>query len=316
MRTRSLFTTALLALLVAFGAASPGCSKKSAEPASAEATDTAPHGITEGHDGGSIVWEVKPDGKVRALVKTADGKPTDKDVKGTLLWKAPSGDTKVPLTFDEKSGMLVGSGPKLEGDLTEIRYTVTAGNAWAGALHVPAGGTDELEDSAKRAAQKSIPKGKTGPNGGIVQVVGDDVVEIVADKSSGQLRVYLLDASDKPVAIGNRKVKLGLVGGSVEEITLSPGPGGLYFVGKLGTKVDPVKLTIAITSESHTEVVLCGYEPGVVVVVGSEAPTIHLLIVVNWSIAVHGPGVIVIGDDDDGWHGHGHGHWGGHGHGH
>jgi hypothetical protein len=76
-----------------------------------------------------------------------------------------------------------------------------------------------------------------------------------------------------------------------------------------------VKLTIAITLESHTEVVLCGYEPGVVVVVGSEAPTIHLLIVVNWGIVVHGPGVIVIGDDDD-WHGHGHGHWGGHGHGH
>src|SRR5262249_46703591 len=158
-----------------------------------EAADTALRGITEGHDGGSIVWEVKPDGKVRARVKTADGKPADKSVRGTLLWKGPSGDTKVALTFDDKSGLLVGAGPRLEGDLTEIRYTITvAGTGWAGALHLPAGGTDELEESARRAARAPLPKGKTGPNGGIVQMVGDDPVEIVADKSSGQVRVYIL----------------------------------------------------------------------------------------------------------------------------
>src|SRR5262249_27790604 len=158
----------------------------------------------------------------------------------------------------------------------EIRYTITvAGSGWAGALHLPAGGTDELEDSARRAARRPLPKGKTGPNGGIVQVGGDDVVEIVAGKTSGQGPGYGLDAGYKPVTIGNRKVKLGLVGDSVEVDALAPGPGGLYFTGKLGAKVDPVKLTIADTDADHTDVVLCGYEPGVVVVVGPAAPTLH-----------------------------------------
>lgn len=331
MHARMICSTVLLAFVASItGLAGAGCSKKSSESASAEASDTAPRGITEGHDGGSIVWEVKPDGKVRALVKTADGKPADKDVRGTLLWKGASGDTKIPLTFDDKAKLLVGFGPRLASELTEIRYTVSAaGKSWAGALHVPVGGTDELEDSAQRAAQKPVPKGKTGPNGGVVQAVGDDIVEIVADKNSGQVRVYILDASYRPVSIGNRRCKLGLVGGSVELIALAPGPGGAYFTGQLGTKVDPVKLTIAITVGARTHVALCGYEPGVVVAVGSSAPSIRLLVSVSWSVDVHGPrapGVVVVGHDDDGpghghWgHGHwghgdwGHGHWGGHGH--
>jgi hypothetical protein len=324
MRTRFISTPLLLVLLAAPFAVSTGCSKGSSEPsppATAEATEPTLHGIAEGHDGGSIVWEVKPDGKVRALVKTADGKPPGRDVRGTLVWKGPSGDTKVPLTFDDKTGMLVGSGPRLEGDLTEIRYTVTvAGNGWAGALHVPAGGTDELEDSARRAVRRPLPKGRTGPNGGIVQMVGEDPVEVVADKTSGQVRAYVLDANYKPVPIGNRRAKLGLVGGSVETLALSPGPGGLYFTGRLGTKVDPVKLTIAITVEGHTDVALFGYEPGVVVVVGPEAPALHLLVAVNWSVEVHGPrapGVVVVDDEEWRFRGHwGHGHWGWHGHGH
>jgi hypothetical protein len=137
MRIRELCTALLLAFVAAAGAVSTSCSKKSSEPVSADSTDTEPHGIAEGHDGGTIVWEVNPDGRVRALVKTADGKPVDKDLRGRLLWKGPSGEAKVALHSDENSGLLVCSGPRLEGDLTEIRYTITvAGSGWAGALHV------------------------------------------------------------------------------------------------------------------------------------------------------------------------------------
>jgi hypothetical protein len=320
MRIRELSTALLLAFVAAAGAVSTGCSKKSSEPVSADSTDTEPHGLTEGHDSGTIVWEVKSDGKVRALVKTADGKPVEKDLRGRLLWKGPSGEAKVALHSDEKSGLLVGSGPRLEGDLTEIRYTITvAGSGWAGALHLPAGGTDELEESARRAAQ-APPPDKTGPNGGIVQVVGGNVVEIVAEKSSGQVRVYLLDESNRPLPMGSRKAKLGIVGGSVEMVALSPGPGGLYLTGRLVTKVDPVKLTIALTNDGRTSVVLCGYEPEVVVAVGAAAPALPLLVNVNWNVDVHGPRTpVVVGDDDDD-DGRGRGHRGGrgrgHGHGH
>lgn len=292
---------------------------KSSKTVTSETPEPALQGITEGHDNGSIVWRVTPDGQTRAIVKSADGKPLGKNASGGLVWRGAAGEWKVPIVFDEPSGTLVAAGPKLEGDLTEIKYTITVdGKPWTGALHVPAGGTDELAASAKKAAQKQGSKRDPGPNGGVVQVVGDDALEVVADKNSGQVRVYVLDTSNKPVAIGERKVKLGVVGSTSDVIALSPGPGGLYFTGKLSSKLDPIKLTIALTHHDQTEVVLCGYEPGVVVVVGSAAPSIHLLVAVSWGVDVRvqapRPSVVIIHDDDDHhyWHGHGHGrgHWG------
>ena len=77
--------------------------------------------------------------------------------------------------------------------------TVGALLTWAGALHVPAGGTKELVLTARTAATKDNYKGQKGPNGGVVQRVGDDVVEIVGDKGTGQVRVYALDATLKPI---------------------------------------------------------------------------------------------------------------------
>lgn len=86
MRIRTIFLPTMLLTLAMAGVTSADCSNKSTDAASTEANGAVPHGITEGHDGGSTVWEVKPDGKVRALVKTTDGKPVRKDVGGTL-WK-------------------------------------------------------------------------------------------------------------------------------------------------------------------------------------------------------------------------------------
>jgi hypothetical protein len=126
----------------------------------------------------------------------------------------------------------------------------------------------------------------------------------------------VLDPDLKPVKVGKRKIKLGLVGGATEVIELNPEPAGLYCVGKLTTKVDPVKITVAVTVEDHTDVVLCGWTPGVDVVVGVGAPRFNILVVnLGWGVDVvkgKTPGVIIVDDDDDHhvhWHGHGHGRW-------
>jgi hypothetical protein len=108
--------------------------------------------------------------------------------------------------------------------------------------------------------------------------------------------------------MGSRKAKLGIVGGSVEMVALSPGPDGLYLTGRLATKVDPVKLTIALTNDGRTNVVLCGYAPEVVVAVGAAAPALPLLVSVNWNVDVNGPRTPGVVDDDDG---RGRGHRGG-----
>jgi hypothetical protein len=180
---------------------------------------------------------------------------------------------------------------------------------------------------ATRAEQRPIPPGKVGPNGGVLEVVGNDTVEVVADKSSGQVRVYMLDASYKPIPIGARRVTLGFVGPDDETLALAPEPGGMYFTSSLPTRVDPVEMTVAVENDGQVNAALWGYEPGGVIVVGPAAPTVHLFVATNWGVAVVGPrapgvGVVIegpeigVGIDFGGrGRGHGHGHWGrGHGH--
>lgn len=317
MRMPTLLFATLVALVTA-GATLTACSKSDTEVAAestAEAAGSLYEGsLTEAHDSGTVTWHVAPDGQVKAIVKSPDGKLIDKNVSGELVWKGPTGEKKIPIAQDG-NGLLMAAGPALEGDLTEVKYTLTVDSKpWVGALHLPAGGTPALAESAKKAAAKAIPKDKKGPNGGIVQVVGDDIVEVVADKGTGQVRVYLLNPELKAIPVGEKKVKLGVVVNNPEIITLTPDPGGLYWFGKLGTKIDPVKLTIVITTKGHTEVVLVGYSPSVYVVVGTHAPAIQILVVnLSWGVVVKSNVVVIHDDDDDDdhhkGHGHGHGKW-------
>jgi hypothetical protein len=248
-----------------------GCKKDEANGSA------APDAVVEKSDQGKVSLSVGGDGKVKALVETADGKPATKTATGSVTFKTPSGQAKpVPLAFDASSGALVAAGPKLEGDLTEISYAVVAdGKALNGTLHVPAGGTLELAGDAKGDAV-AVADGKKGPHGGIVQVVGDDRLEIVSDGKE-EVRVYALDADLKPVSVEQRKVKLGVVGDHSEIVELTAEPGGKYLFGTWHLKGDPSRITVVEQKGADTKVVLVGFRPGHVLVVGPSAPKVKLV---------------------------------------
>ena len=170
-----------------------------------------------------------------------------------------------------------------------------------GALHLPPGGTKDLALNARASAEVKLPEGKKGPNGGILQVVGEDTIEIVGDKNNGTTRVYFLDTDLKPVKIVPEKtVKIAVVTNTgPETIILTPDPGGLFFQGKLTVVSNPTKITVAVTTSDSTDVVLCGWHPGNVVVIGPAAPVFGVFVVVNWGLGVAKPVVVVHDDDDD-----------------
>jgi hypothetical protein len=314
-----------LAVALAAPLAVTGCGSKEAPAAEVTAENIADANqatVAEKHDNGEVVWSVAPDGQVKALVKAPDGKPVDKNVTGTLTVKAAGEKdavpVTVPLTPDPKTGLMVAVVPKLEADITEVKYDLKAdGKPIKGALHVPPGGTSELVLNAKASADAKLPEGKKGPNGGVIQVVGDDTIEVVADKGSSKVRVYFLDADLKPVKVVPEKtVTVAIVTESgPDTVILAPDPGGLYFTGKLNVvNVHPVKLSVGVKHKGVSKVVLVGYNPGVVVVVGASAPAPIFWVNAGWDVvvkpAVVKPVVVIHDDDDDDddhhhWHGKG-----------
>ena len=305
MRLEKLLHSTLVALSLAAVAALPACSKKD-DKAEAEVTAeniAAEDAITEQHEAATVTWAVAPEGKVKARFKAPDGTPLDDGVTGTVTVKpARKGAEPVSakLVFDAKAGVHTADIPKLEDDLTEVSYDVQVkGKPLKSTLYVPKGGTHELVATAKLNAEVKIPEGKKGPNGGVLQIAGDDLIEVAADVKTGETRVYVLDDDLKPIPVGKRKVKLGVVASGPEFVELDAEPKGLYFTGKLGVKTNPHKLTVVVYPEDTPTpvVVLCGWHPGAVVVVGPSAPVVGLFVVANWSpvVIVPTPGVIVVG---------------------
>jgi hypothetical protein len=306
MHISSLFHSALVTLSLASFACLPACSKKE-EDKGAEVTAesiSADDTITEQHDAASVTWLVQPDGQVKAKIMAPGGEPLDKDVTGKLIVQ-PNTEGAKPVTadlqFDAKAGLYTAVIPKLESDMTPVSYELgVKGKPVKGALYLPKGGTKELVLTAKATEEVKIPKDKKGPNGGILQVAGDDMLEIVANEKTGETRVYVLDDDYKPIPIGKRKVQLGVVGEVPETVYLNPEPKGLFFTGKLKGKVHPHKVTVMLYPENHPEpvVVLCGWHPGTVIVVGPSAPVIAMFVVANWSpvivVGAPAPPVIVI----------------------
>jgi hypothetical protein len=285
MSLQAFYRPILFALIAILSLTS--CRKKEATPEGLEDQGA----ITEQNNGAALVFSVAPDGKVKALVKGPDGKPLDKGVSGAVIVKGaePKAEAvRVAFVPEPKTGLLVAAMPELVDDVTEVKYELTVNDKpIKGVFHLPAGGTKELDENAKAAVKVKIPAGKKGPNGGVLQVVGDDIVEIVAGKKNGSVRAYVLDPDLKPVQIGDRKIKIAFVTSKgTDVVVLSPDPGGTFFVGKLKVIENPVKITIALTHHDHTAVVLCGYDPGNVLVVGPSAPVLVILADVSWDVDV------------------------------
>ncbi len=265
MHARPVFSTVLLLLSsFAAGFVGVGCTKKTSENVSAEATA---YDAARDHRGPRRRLdrvEAKPDGKVRALVKTGRRQARrqgDRHPRHAALERARARH-EGGVDLDDKTSSSSDRGQKLEGDLTEIRYTVTvAGSAWTGALHVPAGGTDDLDESAKRATARPAPKGKKGPNGGIVQVVG------ATPSRSSPTRTPARCASTSSTRPTSRSRSEAAGASSASWAAASrrsrsrPARAGVIPTGQLVTKIDPVKLTIAISAGDHTEVALAATSP-------------------------------------------------------
>lgn len=324
MRHDKLFRAGFVVLALTAAIALPACSKKE-EPAKPEITAenaAAQEAITEQHEPATVSWVVAPEGKLKATFKAPDGAALGTSVTGSVTVKPVKADAKpvtAKLVYDTEAGVHTAEFPALDADLTEVSYDVSVkGKPIKGALHVPRGGTRELVATAKVSADVKLPEGKKGPNGGVIQVVGEDVIEVVADMKSGETRVYVLDDDFKPIAVGKRKVKIAVVGSAPETVELVAEPQGLYFTGKLTVvKTNPHRLTVVFTGERSPEpiVVLCGYHPGTVIVIGPSAPTIGLFVAVAWApavVVVPTPPVVVVHGKGKG---KGKGHWGWKGHG-
>lgn len=252
-----------------------------------EAIEASAAALVQRGPAGASTWIVAPDGVVNATLKTPDGQPVTQAVTGQMTFAPPDGPpTSVPVSYDPKTGVLNAAGPKLDADITPVRYALDVGGApWNGSIDVPKGGTLDLAENAKLQPPPS--PDAVGPNGGVVEVVGPDRVELVADKPTGDLRAYVLDADNKPVDPGDRTITVALQGEQPQLLVLAPEPQGHFVVGHLRSRVDPVHVTVAVNAHGRTHACLVGWSPGAVVVVGPQAPRVRLL-------AVESPGEVEV----------------------
>jgi hypothetical protein len=283
--------------------AASGCKKH----LSVDAIEKSAAAIVQQNDRGTSTWIVGPDGAVSAVLKDPSGSPIKGTVTGQVTFQNPDGTPQsVPVQYDASNGIITAQGPKLAADITPVDYNLTVdGKPWTGSLSVPVDGTQELAETAKVNA--AAPPPTTGPHGGVVQLVGPDRVEVVANKGNGEVRAYVLDpTTNQVVDPGDRKITISLQGDQPETVVLAPDPTTHFVVGHVRTRVDPINVTVAVNAHGHTHACLYGWQPGAVVVVGPAAPRVHLLAVESWPgevVEIHGkhhgeviverPGVIV-----------------------
>lgn len=271
------------------GTAAAGETAAAAAPA--QAADPLPPESTIVEEGelGTITWSVTGDGHVEAAVKRPDGQAVTKDITGMVTWPGEIADDQRALELGAE-GHLFASGPALEQDLTEIDYDlVIEGKPWSGVLHVPRGGTRAIAAEAQSdSAAVAVPEGKRGPNGGVIQVIGGEPVELVADSTTGEVRVYFLGPNFEVIDPGERRVRLGYVADISENVELVRDPGGPFFVTSLRTRADPVRLTLAwgVGASAAMHVGIVGFRFGARLGVGVRAPVLPVWYERRWAPSV------------------------------
>jgi hypothetical protein len=244
-----------------------------------------PNPLIQKSDVATLGWKIDPDDHVAIAVEMPDGGPSDKPVTGTLVYKTPSGATStVPLTAGSQPAVFVAAGPKLDPGLTEVDYTVAVdGRPISGTLYVPPGGTAPIVAEAQAGVAVPVVEGQRGPHGGVLQVVGGDRLEIASTRS-GDVRVYVLDADIHPVAVGPRKIVLGIDAERPEVVALEPDPSGLFFVGHWHVHGEPLHITVNESIGADTHVALVGFHPGVAIAVGPLAPPLPVVVIDRWGV--------------------------------
>lgn len=286
-----------LAFSLSFPLAGCGKKKESARESAAEEGHVASSSLVEVFERGSIAWNVDENGKVLAFVHDESGGDASKKAKGTIEWTEEGQTRSAKLEFDAKADALVAAGPPPKDDLNEIRYAlVYEDEPVKGTLHLPRAGTAaitaEAEASAKIDVSAAVP-----PHGGVVQVVGEDRVEIVADDDTDEVRVYLLDASWQPVVVVDRTITIAVGGASPEVIVLTSAEGGAYFVGHWHVVGQPPRVTVMVKHAGKSHVAIVGWRPGVKLAVDGGPKVKVKVKAVAWGPGVHvktGPAMVKV----------------------
>src|SRR5258706_1487271 len=125
-----------------------GCKGSAAEDFSAA--------LIESVENGSIAWNIRADGTVKALCKTRENKPIMAHATGRMT---TADGAAIDLVQDPKSGVLEGKGLKLNGELTPAKYELTVEDKpLNGTLFLPAGGTADLAAGGTASAKGKIPE--------------------------------------------------------------------------------------------------------------------------------------------------------------
>lgn len=137
---------------------------------------------------------VKSDGATEVVAfDTKDAPIAADEVKGKV--RADQGDW---VDLDKDGDGLKAKLGKLDDGLTNVQLNLKIeGKAFEESIDVPEGGTKALQEESKIV----IAEGTKGPNGGVVDVVGDQRVELVVDEETGDVRVYYLDENLKVMDI-------------------------------------------------------------------------------------------------------------------
>jgi serine/threonine protein kinase len=241
----------------------PRSTHASSSPLSANAALAG--SIAERHGDLVLSWQITSTGDVTATLSGAAPDAAMRDAALTIRPLGAGADAReVPLSAS--GSLLTGHIDPLAANLTEVGYALAVGETRVrGVLHVPRGGTAAIAATAARAASRVPEPKERGPNGGVLQPLGDKLVEIVACRDSGDVRVYLLDDKRHVKKLKRERLELAVVDTWTDHVRLAPHPSQKFSHSRLKRKDDPAKLVVLLEDGDTLEAGLFSLRPGGIV---------------------------------------------------